>query len=61
MPKIVGFLKDVLPPSEHALLVSFQQRVAKLLTDKRKDKDEGDEVLKTLETDVEKLKALTRS
>ena len=62
MPQVVSFLKSVLPEAQHALLLSYQQRVIKSLVDKKKAGEEegGDEIKQSLETDLPMLKALVQ-
>ena len=54
-----------MPVAEHAFLASFQQRVIKMIGDRRKAGDaevdkEVDTLRKSLEADSEKLKALVQ-
>ncbi len=60
VPKVVTLLKEHVSEADHALLLSFQLRVAKLIAEKRKDGGQCDELSKSLEADGEALKRMVK-
>ena len=59
VPKILTFLKNILPPSEHALLLGFQQGVSKFIIAKRGSESSPGafaDQAKSLEADGERIK-----